>query len=79
MAEAPVAPAEPVAEAIVAAASCLSKPEPEPVPEPVVEAPAPTPEPAPEPVVAAAAPEPEIKADEPAKPKRRGWWSLGSK
>ncbi|MGJ8596622.1 Rne/Rng family ribonuclease [Sulfitobacter sp.] len=42
-------------------------PEPVAVPEPVVEA-------APEPVAAAA---PEAKADEPAKPRRKGWWSLG--
>ena len=42
-------------------------PEPVAVPEPAVEA-------APEPVAAAA---PEAKADEPAKPRRKGWWSLG--
>ena len=63
--EEPVAAAVPVAEAT-----------PEPVAEPAPEpAPAPTPEPAPEPEpaleTASAAPE------EPAKPKRKGWWSLG--
>ena len=43
-------------------------------PAPVVEAPAPVAEPAPAP-----APEPVAEAapEEPAKPKRRGWWSLG--
>ncbi|MEO0402956.1 MAG: hypothetical protein AAF214_11325, partial [Pseudomonadota bacterium] len=56
---------------------------PEPVvaePEPVAEAPvaevvedtAPVPAPAPEPVVAEA-----VAPDEPPKPKKRGWWSLG--
>ncbi len=33
--------------------------------------------PAPEPVPAAPAPEPGVKAEEPAKPRRKGWWSLG--
>ncbi len=41
-----------------------------------------TAEKAPEPAMANAAPatpaEPEVKADEPPKPKRKGWWSLGS-
>ncbi len=42
-------------------------------------APAPekAPEKAPEPALASAAPEPEAKSDEPPKPKRKGWWSLG--
>ena len=47
-------------------------PMPEPEPQPV---PAPAPAPTPPPVTAAA----EDMPDEPAKPKRRGWWSLGSK
>ncbi|MEL6564059.1 MAG: Rne/Rng family ribonuclease [Pseudomonadota bacterium] len=56
-------------------------PAPEPTPEPAPE-PTPEPEPAPEPV--ADTPEPELvaeapAAEEPAKPKRRGWWSLGGK
>ena len=74
--------AVPVAEAteVEAAPAADSKPEPakEAVTEPVVEA-APVPVAAPEPVVAApepvAAVEPEAK--EPAKPRRKGWWSLG--
>ncbi|MEX3015053.1 ribonuclease E/G [Gymnodinialimonas hymeniacidonis] len=56
--------AEPVAEA------ATPEPEPEAAPEPVA-----APEPAPEPVAAEAAPEP--APEEPAKPKRRGWWSRG--
>ncbi|MEP3054213.1 Rne/Rng family ribonuclease [Ascidiaceihabitans sp.] len=70
---------------VVAESAAEAAPEPvaEITPEPVVEAaPEPvaeTPAPAPEPVVAQAAPEPEPKAEEPPKPKRRGWWSLGSK
>ncbi len=39
--------------------------------------PAPQPETAPEPEPIAAAPEPETAKEAPAKPKRRGWWSLG--
>ncbi|MEO0939833.1 MAG: ribonuclease E/G [Pseudomonadota bacterium] len=63
--EAPAAPEEAAAEPEPEAA-------PEPAPEPVAEpAPEPVPEPEPEPV----AETPEA----PAKPKRRGWWSLGSK
>ncbi|MEP4978948.1 ribonuclease E/G [Ascidiaceihabitans sp.] len=67
---------EPVAEAVPEPVAEIT-PEPvvEAAPEPVAE----TPAPAPEPVVAQAAPEPEPKAEEPPKPKRRGWWSLGSK
>ncbi|WP_299686443.1 Rne/Rng family ribonuclease [uncultured Tateyamaria sp.] len=58
-------------------AEAAADPAPEPQPEPVAE-----PEPTPEPVAAAAAPDPVAEApapDEPAKPKRRGWWSLGGK
>ncbi len=65
------------APAVVAVPELVAAPEPEPVaqtaavpaPEPVVES-----APAPEPVAAA---EPEVKAEEPAKPRRKGWWSLG--
>ena len=65
--------AEVVAEAPVVEAA----PEPvaEPAPAPVIETPAPVVEPAPELVVEAPAPAPE--PEKPAKPKRRGWWSLG--
>ncbi|MEP4196049.1 MAG: Rne/Rng family ribonuclease [Aliishimia sp.] len=49
----------------------------EPTPETVAAAPEPTPEPALEPAAAEPAPAPE--PDAPPKPKRRGWWSLGSK
>ncbi|MDU9006814.1 Rne/Rng family ribonuclease [Sedimentitalea todarodis] len=82
---------EPAAESLVATPQPVAE-EPTPVPEPVaaeatpeavVDEPAPAPEPvapvqAPEPV--AVKPEPEELATqaEPAKPKRRGWWSLGS-
>ena len=74
--EAPLAaPAAPIAQ----------EPKPEPTPEPVAEAPVAeaAPEPAAEAPVAEAAPEPaaeqvqEQPAEKP-KPKRRGWWSLGS-
>lgn len=73
--------AEPVAEAEPAAAPATEAAVSEPV---VAEEPAPAapaqaePEPAAEAVVAEAVAEPvaEPKADEPAKPKRRGWWSL---
>ena len=76
--------AVPVAEAteVEAAPAADTKPEPvkEAAPEPVVEA-TPVPVAAPEPVAAApepvAAVEPEAKAEEPAKPRRKGWWSLG--
>ncbi|WP_415920551.1 Rne/Rng family ribonuclease [Tateyamaria sp. SN6-1] len=76
-------------EADTPAADAEPAPEPvadEPTPEPVAEEPAPEPvaaEAAADPVIAetvskpAAEPEPEPEA--PAKPKRRGWWSLGSK
>ncbi len=58
---------EPVAEA-------PSEPAPEPEPEPVAEAePAPAPEPERVPEMAEAAAEPE----QPAKPRRKGWWSMG--
>ncbi len=55
--------------------------DPEPAPQAEAEA-APAPEPEPEPVAAASAPEPapaaaEQAPSEPAKPKRKGWWSLG--
>ncbi|MEJ6388371.1 Rne/Rng family ribonuclease [Gymnodinialimonas ulvae] len=63
------APAEPVAEAAPAPEPAAEvEPTPEPEPEPA-------PEPEPEPVAAEAAPEP--APEEPAKPKRRGWWSRG--
>ena len=62
---------EPVAEtAADPEPAAKAAPEPAPAPEPAAQ-----PEPAPEPVAATAAPEPEA----PPKPKRRGWWSLGSK
>ena len=72
--------AEAVVEASVvqAATEAISEPTPAPViqtPAPVVETLAPVVEPVPEPVVAAPAPTPE--PEKPAKPKRRGWWSLG--
>ncbi|WP_073199607.1 Rne/Rng family ribonuclease [Roseovarius marisflavi] len=75
----PETPAEaPVADAPVEVA-------PEPTPEPIAEvvepvaAPDPAPEPEPAPVAAAAEPAPMVEevAKEDAKPKRRGWWSLG--
>ncbi|MCH2075399.1 MAG: ribonuclease E/G [Rhodobacteraceae bacterium] len=62
--EAPTEAAEAEAPAAEAEAPAEPEPAPEPVPEPVAEA-------------AEAAPEPEAAADEPAKPKRKGWWSLG--
>ena len=69
--------AAPVAEAADAVAAPAPEVTPEPVkeaaPEPVAEA-APAPVAAPEPVAAA---EPEAKVEEPAKPRRKGWWSLG--
>src|SRR6056297_701577 len=81
---------EPEADAVAADPAAPAEPAPEPAPEPVAEAqPASQPEtqpehkaePAPEPVAEepANAPEPEPVAEEatPAKPKRRGWWSLG--
>ncbi|SIN89786.1 Rne/Rng family ribonuclease [Vannielia litorea] len=68
------APAEPAAEPEAPAEEAASEPAQEPAPEP---APAsePAPEAAPEPVLETAEAEP--AADEPAKPKRKGWWSLG--
>ncbi len=66
--------AEPVEEAAAA-----ETPEPTPAPEPVAPEPVaatPEPEAAPEPEPAAAAPEP-VEEPAPAKPKRKGWWSLG--
>lgn len=56
------APVEKVAEEFVQAPVEIAEPTPEPIPEP-------TPAPTPEPVI-------EQKPEEPAKPKRRGWWSL---
>ena len=56
------APVEKVAEEVVQAPVEIAEPTPEPIPEP-------TPAPTPEPVI-------EQKPEEPAKPKRRGWWSL---
>ncbi|MDF3413588.1 Rne/Rng family ribonuclease [Sulfitobacter sp. M57] len=57
----------------VAAAQEPTPPGPEPVlaPEPVAQTPAP------EPVAEAPAPAPEPVKEEPKKPKRKGWWSLG--
>ncbi|SEM01840.1 RNAse E [Roseovarius tolerans] len=82
--------ASPVVEEVAAAADPIPEPEPAPAPEPAAEVqpqpePAPQPEPTPEPVAEepAKAPEPEPEAETvtedsaPAKPKRRGWWSLG--
>ncbi len=70
---------EPEAEATAAAdvpvepeAAQVADPEPAPAAEPE-----PAPEAEPEPAMAAAAPEPEAAADEPAKPRRKGWWSIG--
>ena len=63
VAETAEAPVEPVVEQSAPA------PEPEPEPEPV----APDPMPEPEPVVAS---EPAVE-QEPAKPRKRGWWSMG--
>jgi ribonuclease E len=70
--ETPAAEAEPapVAEEPVAPA-----PEAEPEPEPVAETPAPQPEPEPEPEPVTA----DTGSERDSKPKKRGWWSLGSK
>ncbi|MEL6449951.1 MAG: Rne/Rng family ribonuclease [Pseudomonadota bacterium] len=65
----PVAAKEPVPEPVEEVA-VMAEPAPEPVP-----APEPLPEPAPEPVPETVAAEP--ATDEPPKPKKRGWWSLG--
>jgi ribonuclease E len=82
--------ASPVEEEATAAAEPTPEPEPARAPEPAAEVqpqpePAPEPEPTPEPVAEerAKAPEPAPDAETvteesaPAKPKRRGWWSLG--
>jgi ribonuclease E len=82
------APRKPKAEAVAAdeAPGAKSAPEAEPAaeakpaPEPVAEK---APEPAPEPEAATPAsepaPEPEASVEEPAKPRRKGWWSLGGR
>ncbi|WP_294607011.1 Rne/Rng family ribonuclease [uncultured Roseovarius sp.] len=69
--EAPVEPAPEVTPEVTPEAA------PEPTPEPVAAVVEPEPEPAP---VAAAEPAPVVEetAEQEAKPKRRGWWSLGS-
>ena len=74
-AEAPEAQPEPVAEAPAPEPEA----QPEPAPEPEVQ---PEPQPEPEPALVDAAPEPAAapeaaQAEEPSKPKRRGWWSMG--
>jgi ribonuclease E len=74
-APAPEAQPEPVAEAPAAEPEA----QPEPAPEPEVQ---PEPQPEPEPALVDAAPEPAAapeaaQAEEPSKPKRRGWWSMG--
>ncbi|MFG5382104.1 ribonuclease E/G [Yoonia sp. R2-816] len=63
--------AKPKPEAEVAVEAPAEAPKAEPAPEPE-----PEPEPVKEPVAAEAAPEP-AQDDAPAKPKRKGWWSLG--
>jgi len=72
---APEAQPEPVAEAPAPEPEA----QPEPAPEPEVQ---PEPQPEPEPALVDAAPEPAAapeaaQAEEPSKPKRRGWWSMG--
>lgn len=74
-AEAPEAQPEPVTEAPAPEPEA----QPEPAPEPEVQ---PEPQPEPEPALVDAAPEPAAapeaaQAEEPSKPKRRGWWSMG--
>ena len=67
--EAPAEVSEQAAEAPVEAPVAAAEP-----------APAPAPEPQPAPVaelVAAEAPKPEPEVEDPAKPKKKGWWSLG--
>ena len=67
--EAPVEASEPVAEAPVEAPVAAAEP-----------APAPAPEPQPAPVaelVVAEAPKPAPEVEDPAKPKKKGWWNLG--
>ncbi|MFX0545691.1 Rne/Rng family ribonuclease [Roseovarius sp. S1116L3] len=74
------APAQPVADvAPEVAAPPAPAPEAEAAPVTADEpTPAPQPEPKPEPVAQAKpAPAPEQSGEEPAKPKRKGWWSLG--
>ena len=75
---APRKKAEPVA-ADTAGDVAIAEPK-ETTPEPAPEL---APEPAPEPALATAEPdvahEPSPTSDEPAKPRRRGWWSLGNK
>ena len=61
-----------VAEAPAGAEEVAEAPVAEPIPEP---APEPEPAPTPEPEPAMAAVEPEV--DKPAKPRRKGWWSIG--
>jgi ribonuclease E len=79
--KAKAAPAE--AGAVMAAPAVETEPAAEPEPELAVAHAAPTPMPAPEPAAATAAlqPDPEDRAapepEEPAKPRKRGWWSLG--
>ncbi|MEJ6394767.1 ribonuclease E/G [Gymnodinialimonas sp. 2305UL16-5] len=66
--------ADPVIESEPMVAEDMANAAPEPAPEPeLVSEPEPQPEPEPEPLAADPAPAPE----EPAKPKRRGWWSRG--
>ncbi|WP_227286745.1 ribonuclease E/G [Boseongicola sp. H5] len=77
IAEAPAA--EPDTEAAVAteeAPEPAAAPEPEPAPEPVLETAEVTADPAPEPAPEQQ-PETQAAPEKPAKPKRKGWWSLG--
>ncbi|MDF1873218.1 Rne/Rng family ribonuclease [Vannielia sp.] len=71
-----VAETPPVEAPEPAKAEAEAAPEPTPEPEPEA-APEPEPEPALETAEAAPEPEPEAKPEDPAKPKRKGWWSLG--
>ncbi|MEP3333085.1 Rne/Rng family ribonuclease [Sedimentitalea sp.] len=80
VAESPEPKPEPVAEAPTPAPESAAV---EATPEAAAEEPTPAPEPVaeeqtPEPVAAEAQPEEAVAPAEPAKPKRRGWWSLGS-
>jgi ribonuclease E len=63
--EAPVEASEPVAEAPVEAPVAAAEPAPEPQPAPVAE------------LVVAEAPKPAPDVEDPAKPKKKGWWNLG--
>ena len=65
---------EPAADTPPVAAEAAAEPEVSPTPEPEP-APTPEPEPTPEPAMAAAEPDPE--PEQPAKPRRKGWWSIG--